>query len=212
LTQPIDLAIAPLSQMNNPTAAQRIEKLHTVWNSAREALGVAQQRQAHYANQHRTDVKFKVGDQVLLSTENLQFIRADRRTPKLESKFIGPFYVKQVANDNAYVLDLPQQLQSLHSTFNISRFKVYRDGSQLFPDRPVPESRPPPEALSDNGAPLYEVDKIVAKRGRGVGTRYLVKWVGYPMWEATWEPKENLGGAAEALAEFNQRERGNVSA
>lgn len=204
LTQPLDLAIAPLREMNNPSAEQRIKKIHDAWQRARQSLQLAQQRQSHYANQHRSEVKIKLGDQVLLSTENLQFIGASKRARKLASKFIGPFIVQHVANDNACRLELPEQLKALHHTFNVSRLKLYKDGSLLFPDRPLPHARPPPQSLSDNGAPLYEVKQILAKRGRGSGTRWLVHWKGYPQFEATWEPKDNLAGAAEALAEFER--------
>ena len=167
----------------------------------------AQQRQAHYANQHRRDVQLKVGDLVLLSTEHITFNRRGTRCPKLESKFIGPFPINAVTNNNAYNLTLPPSLGALHHTFNISRLKLYKDGSQAFPDRPAPHARPPPVARSDNGAEEYEVDRILAKRGRGRAERYLVSWKGYPLYDATWEPYENLvPNAAEALADFAEHD------
>ena len=46
-------------------------------------------------------------------------------------------------------------------------------------------------------------------RGSGRRTRYLVKWAGYPLWEATWEPIGNMAGAEEAMEEF--RRLGDVS-
>jgi hypothetical protein len=203
LQQPLDIALAPLRDIDNPSVQQRVERGLAAWNKARDSMLKAQQRQAHYANQHRSDVKLKAGDRVLLSVEHLQFIGAGSRTPKLAGKYIGPFVVKKAINDNAYTLELPDQLRLLYDTFNISRLRPYKDGSVLFPDRPQPHDRPPPEiSHSDNGAPAWEVERIVAKRGRGSATRWLVLWRGYPLEEATWEPRASLFGAEEALAEF----------
>ncbi len=202
---PLDLELAELLPTNNPSAEERIRKLHAALQRARSNIEAAQQRQAKYADKHRRDITFQVGDQVLLSTEHLQLKGADRRTPKFSHKYIGPFKVKRVVNRNAYELELPPQLQLLHSTFNIDRLKPYKDGSAAFPSRPPPDSRPPPEAILDNGAAVFEVERILAKRGSGNRTQYLVLWKGYPLWEATWEPRSSLHGAADAVADFNTR-------
>jgi hypothetical protein len=167
---------------------------------------LAQQRQAHNANHHRRAVTINVGDKVMLSTEHLALKPTTDRTRKLAGKFIGPFTVKRVVNDNAYELDLPPTLDALHSTFNISRLKLYKDGSVAFPDRPQPHARPPPEVeAQDNGSPEYNVEHIVAKRTFRGKTQYLVKWAGYPVEENTWEPEHHLEHAQEKLREF-QRE------
>jgi len=170
---------------------------------ARANIEKAQERQAHYADQHRRDVTFRIGDQVLLSTEHLRLAGADKRTPKFTYKYIGPFKIKRVVSVNAYELDLPAQLQ-IHPVLNISRLKTYQDGQQLFPDRPAPDTRPPPKASTDGDASTFEVKSILAKRGSGSRTQYLVEWLGYPLWEATWETASNLTGARQAMAEYEQ--------
>ena len=76
----------------------------------------------------------------------------------------------------------------------------------MFPDRPAPDStRPPPEATSDGDASTFEVKSILAKRGSGSRTQYLVEWLGYPRWEATWETASNLTGARQAMAEYEDQ-------
>ena len=136
------------------------------------------------------------------ATEHLQLKGSDRRTPKFFFKYIGPFEIVRVVNNNAYELKLPPQLHLLHSTFNIDRLKPYRDGQQAFPSRPPADIRPPPQALLDNGDGVFEVERILAKRGAD----YLVLWKGYPIWEATWEHRLNIN-APVAVAEFNRRVR-----
>lgn len=52
----------------------------------------------------------------------------------------------------------------------------------------------------------YEVDYIFGKRRQKGKVQYHVAWKGYPLSEATWEPKSNLKNAQAAITEF---ERGN---
>lgn len=203
IQMPLDQAIAGLRPSNNPEAVERIARLQADLKLAKVNIEKAQERQAHYADQHRRDVTFAVGDKVLLSTDHLKLAGADKRTPKFTYKYIGPFKIKRVIGANAYELDLPAQLQ-IHPVLNISRLKTYHDGQQLFPDRPAPETRPPPEASTDGDASTFQVESILAKRGSGSRTQYLVEWAGYPRWEATWETASNLVGARRAMMEFEQ--------
>ena len=200
---PLDQAIAAHRPSNNPEASARIRRLHADLTRARAHIEQAQQRQARYADQHRRAVTFAVGDSVLLSTEHLRLVGSDSRTPKFTYKYIGPFKVKRVVNDNAYELELPPQLQ-IHPVLNISRLKAYRDGHQLFPSRAQPEHRPPPEVIQEDGSALFEVESIIAKRGSGRRTEYLVQWRGYPHWEATWEKASSLSGARDAVRDYER--------
>ena len=168
---------------------------------ARDQLLGAQERQVANADRHRRPDAFAVGDRVLLSIDGLTLRGFGN---KLCSRFIGPFAITAVVNANAYTLALPQQLQALHSTFNIDKLKRYRDGKEAFPDRPQPHPRPPPVAPADsNGDAVWEVERITAKRQMGRGVQFLVAWKGYPAEESTWEPRRTLlPGAKDALADF----------
>ena len=203
IQMPLDQAIAGLRPSNNPEAAERITRLQADLKLATSNIEAAQERQARYADPHRRDVTFAVGDKVLLSTEHLKLAGADKRTPKFTYKYIGPFKIKRVIGANAYELDLPAQLQ-IHPVLNISRLKTYHDGQQLFPNRVAPETRPPPEASTDGDASTFQVESILAKRGSGARTQYLVEWMGYPRWEATWETASNLVGARQAMMDYER--------
>lgn len=52
--------------------------------------------------------------------------------------------------------------------------------------------------------PEWEVDFVLDKRY----DKYLVKWKGYDVSEATWEPEENLENAKQALEDFLKRYHG----
>ena len=204
---PLDRAVADLAVPNNPEAAERIRQLKADLAHARLAIEKAQARQSKYTDEHRRAVVFAVGDRVLLSTKHLKLVGADRRTPKFASQYIGPFRIVRVVNANAYELDLPARMR-IHPVINITRLKQYHDGLSAFPARPVPNPRPPPEII--DGEERYEVESILAKRGEGRRTQYLVKWLGYDHYEATWEKSTSLEGARDAVREFEEALRADI--
>jgi len=197
---PLDLAIEEARTTRQPDAAARIQRLHRDLEAAKEHLLTAQKRQAHHADKHRREMRFQVGDDVLLSTAHLKILGAGDRTAKFTYKYIGPFKIKRVVNDNAYELDLPAQLQ-IHPVLNVSRLKAYHDGRVAFPLRTRADTRPPPATTSSDGDE-YEVESILAKRGKGARTEYLVRWKGWPLWESTWENQRSMATAAQSVSEF----------
>jgi hypothetical protein len=197
---PIDQAIRSAKASPSHDAAERIRRLTEDLTKAKDNLRKAQERQSKYADEHRRHVTFGVGDLVLLSTEHLK-MKSVVGSPKFAAKYIGPFKVKRVVGSNAYELDLPIQLQ-IHPVLNISRLKQYRDGMSSFPSRPAPSPRPAPEVVEADGTSKWEVESILACRGHGRRLQYLVRWKGYPLWEASWEPQRNLVEAQDAIAEF----------
>ncbi len=200
----LDGAIAPRMDASNPEAAQRIERLQQDITAAKKNIVAAQDRQSKYADQHRRDVVFKVGDRVLLSVENLKVV-GDGRSPKLQSNYIGPFTIIRVVGCNAYELDLPPTMR-IHPVLNISRLKSYHDGSITHPHRSLPHSRPPPEVGHEDGAEIYEVERILEQRGRGGRAKYIVQWLGYPVWEATWQSASDIAGSQDLLDAFHAQQ------
>ena len=208
---PLDLALAPLTKAaDNPTAAEATARWRAALQQASDNTARQQRRQKTYADRTRRETRFAVGDRVLLSTQHLKLIGERKRARKLTERFVGPYRVKRVVNANAYELELPASLK-IHPVINISHLKEYRDGTRAFPDRPVLLTRPEPEALDDNGAPEWLVDRLLdhrkVKRGARQVDQYLVEWKGYPISEATWEPIEHLTGSIELVTEFNEQRR-----
>ena len=197
---PLDGSIPLAAAAPNPTAAERVDRIHRDIESAKKNIVKAQDRQRQYADRHRRELHFVVGDRVLLSTEHLRVV-GEKRSPKLHSKYIGPFKIVRVVGANAYELALPPSMR-IHPVLNVSRLKAYRDGSVTHPDRSLPHSRPPPECGHEDGVEIYEVERVLERRGKGARVEYLVEWKGYPRWEATWVKHRDMTGADEAIAEF----------
>jgi len=51
----------------------------------------------------------------------------------------------------------------------------------------------------------YEVETILDKKLHHNKPLYLVKWKGYPLHDATWEPLSNLTNAMDLVSEFNNQ-------
>ena len=76
-----------------------------------------------------------------------------------------------------------------------------------FPDQITP---PPSPTILDT-EPEYEVETILDKRTFRRQTQYLVKWVGYPAHDASWEPVKNLSNTMDLITEFEQHLDGVLS-
>jgi hypothetical protein len=189
--------------INNATAELLLEQLFSDLELARNNILIAQERQQHYTNLNRKDISFQVGDQVLLSTSDLRLKM--KITPKLTSRYIGPFKIKKVLSRLNYELELPSSIH-IHPVFHISKLRIYHESERFHFNHPNKESRPPPELIDEEEE--WEVEKILDRRerkvGRGKRIEYLIKWKGYPEWENTWEPTNNLIHSKELINEFEK--------
>lgn len=204
---PMDIMLKTKVTTANPTAEQMYVDIRKVWQDATARIQLAQQRQKKGADARRRSEKFQVGDRVLLSTENINVVGSKemKRSVKFAAKYIGPFPIIRVVNDNAYKLQLPVNFK-IHPTINVSRLKRFVDGSDQFPDREVEDDEPEGEIIRDaNGELEWEVERILAQRGRESKQQYLVKWKGYPLHEATWQVSADLQNATKKLKQFKQR-------
>ena len=62
--------------------------------------------------------------------------------------------------------------------------------------------RQPPNDIGE-----YTVERIIAQKTVKGKNMYLVKWSGYPIEEATWEPAPSLQNAKELLGEFQESKK-----
>ena len=123
-------AALPSPTSANATADELVQARDDALQRAKDNLLKAQQQQSRYANKKRQEVKFQVGDKVLLSTANLN---NELRAPKLIPRYVGPFPIVRVVNDVAYELALPASMSRVHPTFHVSKLKRWaRDSSERF--------------------------------------------------------------------------------
>lgn len=204
---PVDRKLETRVTTENPAVEELGKRMEEIWKKATDEIEKAKKRQERNANGRRRKEEFRVGDKVMVSTEEMRLIgtRELNKSVKFLPKYIGPFEVEQVKNRNAYKIRLPPSFR-MEPVINITRLKRYVDGESMFPDREVKEDRPAGERLEDanGGAVEWEVEAIWGERGTGRRKQYLVKWKGYPMWENTWEPSENLENAQGVLEQYRE--------
>jgi hypothetical protein len=182
-----------------PAAEEMFKTIQETTQQAIKNLKLAQQQQSYYANQHRREEQFKVGDQVYVSTANLNITSG---VNKLNPKFIGPFPIIKVINPVAVQLELPNHYR-IHNSFHVSKIKRAKTTEQ-FPNRTVLE-KPPPIIKADNDQKSeWEIEKIVDKRRRRNRVEYLVKWKGYDSYDNQWLPVSQLTNARDVIKDFEE--------
>jgi hypothetical protein len=176
----------PLSMLtdksDNEMAQSMLRGLRDNIAVAKTNLTAAQEKQSKFANQSRRDFEFQVGDQVMLSTENMS---VGERARKLCAKYAGPHKIIEHPSRNTYRLELPPELSRLHPVFHSSVLKPYHDDTERFVNRPR-INRPP--AIVDGDDIKYEVEEILNYRVRRNVGYYLIKWRGYGESESSWRP------------------------
>jgi len=134
------------------------------------ALHEAHDDMKHFADQTCAHVPdYKVGDQVWLSTKNLNINQPSR---KLTKRQIGPYTITHVVSPNAIVLKLPPSFK-IDVPINVSWLHPYKTptipGQQIMLQSPV----------EVEGEEEYVVEEILDSCIRHNKLEFLVKWEGY---------------------------------
>jgi hypothetical protein len=86
----------------------------------KQRLKEAQDRQKSYADAHRTDRSYKVGDQFFIRIRPNKSTILFWKGTKLSPQFIGPFKIQKKIGPVAYRLVLPPHLHRIHNVFHVS--------------------------------------------------------------------------------------------
>jgi Chromo (CHRromatin Organisation MOdifier) domain len=189
-------AIPTAYEKNNiPTTEQRIAQLLQAREEALAAHELARQLMASQIN--KKFKPFKAGDKVWLESKNLKISYPTR---KLSPKWEGPFIIQEVLSKLSYWLKLPPQwtIQSVFHAVLLTPFKENETHGANF-------LTPPPDLIE--GQEEYEVEVIITHKKHRWGYQYLVKWIGYPTSENTWEPEANLKNVKELLKAYKNKKQ-----
>jgi len=181
-------------------AEKFVTKMKEIQEEAKAALGKVQEEMKKYADRKRGEVdKYKVGDLVMLSTKDLKYQMVRRRAEKLTERFIGPYRIKKIVSSNAVELELPSTIK-IHSVVNVSRIQKYVGQVEG-------QEKEWPAPVIIEGEEKWEVERILNKRWIRGKDKYLVQWKGFTAESDTWEGKENLENAKEAIEEYKREYR-----
>jgi hypothetical protein len=190
------MGVEPCRETKVQSVEEFVERMKKIQAEAEAALHKAQDDMKRYADRTRADApKYKPGDKVWLSTEDLPIGRPSR---KLTERQIGPYPITKVISPNAVELKLPTSFK-IHPVISVSRLRPYKpptiEGQQTTPQSPV----------EIEGHPEYEVEEIMDSRLRRHKLEFLVKWKGYTEENNSWEPEDNCTRAREAITRFYRK-------
>ena len=95
--------------------------MRNVQEEVKAVLQKAQKNMKQYADREREKVEeYYIGNLVLLSTKDLKYQMAGRRTEKFTECFVGPYKVKAIISSNAIELELSSMVK-IHPVVNVSR-------------------------------------------------------------------------------------------
>ena len=172
-----------------PAAEELADAMLATITHTRDTLERAKSKyEKDNAGARRPAEVFKEGDKVLLSSKNLNLKVMAR---KLTSKFVGPFEIMrppvEATNPNVVWLRVPRAFK-IHMPINLKDVKRYHSR----PDELGGPSEEIVEPIVVDGEERFEVEEILAERMHHRKRQVLVKWAGFDLLSATWEPIQNI--------------------
>ncbi|TYK03080.1 ty3-gypsy retrotransposon protein [Cucumis melo var. makuwa] len=146
----------------------------------------AQDQMKKFADVHRRDVVFDIGDWVYLKLQPYrQKSVAKRRCDKLSPKYFGPYMVMGRVGEVTYLLDLPDTAK-IHPVFHVSQLKRAVGDKHLI--------QPDISMINDQMELVVEPDHVSQLRWNDAERdwEYLVHWKDQPDHEVTWESYATL--------------------
>ena len=120
---PVCWDVEGLRQLEGPEIIQiSVDKIQIV----KQCMKAAQDRQKSYADFHRRDIEYAVGDKVFLKVSPWKGILRFGKHGKLSPRYIGPYEVIERVRPLAYKLALPLELSQIHNVFHVSMLRRYR--------------------------------------------------------------------------------------
>jgi hypothetical protein len=157
------------NDMKSEEARIMLDGIKSTWEDARTRMVKQREQQKKYADRHRRDEKYKVGDLVMLSTENLPIGRG-----KLTDRYIGPLKVLEVRDNGVNVkLELPHEFihERTHPVFHVEKLKRYTPSSIQWPNRVQP---PRPTPVIESRQKKWWLKRIIGKKEQEVTDRIRV--------------------------------------
>ena len=155
----------------------------------RDNLQIARDRQRSYADNHRGDLQFEIGDRVCLKISSWKVVLRFGRRGKLSPRYIGPYEILSKVGPVAYKLKLPQELSRIHDTFHVSMLRKYiPDPSHVLRVQPVQLK----ENLTYEETPVEIIDRKEQVLRSKVIPLVKVLWNNHKREASTWEPEVQM--------------------
>ncbi|KAG3010938.1 hypothetical protein PC120_g14748 [Phytophthora cactorum] len=117
--------VLPSPKAQQKQATSFLEQQQILLGQTRDAIAATQVNRQRNYDKNRTHITYKVGDEVLLNTRNLNLDHLGTDgTRKFAARFIGPYRVLAITGPDRYKLELPPGLR-LFPEFHVSMLRPY---------------------------------------------------------------------------------------
>jgi hypothetical protein len=183
-----------------PKAKYWVQESQDILRTLKKNLQMAQNQQKVYADRHRVERSFEVGDLVYLRLQPYrQSSLKMKGEEKLKPRFYGPYRISRRIGEVAYELELPEGCK-IHNVFHVSCLKKAL-GQHIATSTELPP-------LDEEGQLILVPEEILEIKERKLRNRtvreYLVKWKDFPIEDATWEGEKVLQHPGLKLLEGKQ--------
>ena len=176
-----------------PAVEIKIEQLQ---KNREEALAAHELAHTRMIERRWSDfTPFQKGEKVWLDSRNLKTLYHKKMALKRE----GPFEITDVLGPLTYWLNLPETWK-IHNVFHAYLLRRYRENEIYGANYEWP-----PAELDHEGQEVYNVEAILRHRKRGRRYQYYVKWEGYPITKASWEPEGSFSNDGDVLNQYKTR-------
>lgn len=184
--KPAQLGLGPYLQGSSDAAGEVLIERQRMVQVLKENLQSAIDRMKHYADLHRSERQFEIGDWVYLRMQPFRNAPDQlRRQTKLSVKYFGPYQIIEKIGAVAYKLKLPEGSR-LHPVFHVSQLKK-KIKNKYSPQDKLPDINDEGEAMVIPVAILAR--RTIKKRNRSVN-QLLIHWSNATAETATWEDAE----------------------
>ncbi len=135
-----------------------------------------------------------------MSTENYNL---QLPSEALAPKWLGPLRIVQIRGPNTVKVEVPPRLARIEPLQNVVHLKRYVEREPEVGPRAEPK-----DPIIVEGAPEFEVEDILAHRGKDNRIQYLTRFMGYGAEEDLWLPKRNLVNAPDIVRAYWERQNG----
>ena len=98
---------------------EAIQEMEEKMKTIRQRIKETQDWQKSYADVHRVDHSYKVGDRVFFRVKQHKSSIKSVKGDKISPRFVGPFKIVERKGPVAYQLDLPNYLRRMHDVFHV---------------------------------------------------------------------------------------------
>ena len=182
----------PREKLATEAAQQFAKRAHQAWETAKEDLRKAQERQKQQADKKRREPDFEPGDLVYVSRKGWV---TDRPSVKLDHQRAGPYKVLEKVG-HSFRLQLPDYMH-VHDVFSAD--KLRRAANNPLPGQ-EDEQEP---AIQVDGEDEWEVEEIIASRVSYGRLQYKVHWKGWDL-DPQYYNAEGFKGAPHKIRQFHK--------